>query len=564
MLQFNSISIRNFLSIEELDFTFQSGRHIILGRNNDANVTSSNGAGKSSLIEAISYVLYRDYPRKDVCKRGCKDCSVTLDITINGHDYVISKYNNHSSKSGVEITIDGENVTAKGIRQAEKEVISAIGLPYVLFTSSVIIPQGYPVNISQMTPTSRKNIIESLLGLLVWEDYQNIFSSVSKEYEGKYLAIKSQYSDKKENMISLYNRIKGLKEFTEEHLSQIKDQMVSCKADIKKLTQNIDKLSEKIEKISEKSLDSLNMESANMGYNINQLIKKKADIEKSILQGECYTCHKPYTSEEMEKMQSDVTKLSAKIEAMQTSNNATKEIIDKIQEIYYKKTDTTRNLEDKKRELFSLSESFKRHSENDKIPQLEVDLQALNEEVNQIKAELEDIERDKESVAFICSSLLPSSKFRTKLVGSYVQVLNQIIEDVVSLVSPEFEIQLVSSSNEAGIDILIKDKSETNISYYSLSGGEKRRIDVILTLSIQKFLLESSFTNSSLLVFDEIFDNLDSAASNTVLSAINNLFGEEKAIYVISHNDAIKSLFESSIVAEKTNGATYYNLDNYR
>lgn len=562
MIKFNSINITNFLSIESLEFEFKPGRHLIQGRNNDSISISSNGAGKSSLIEAIPYVLYREFPRRDVCKRGQKDCSVSLNLDINNKNYIITKYNNHSSHSGVEITVDGENVTSKGVRQTEKTIINAIGLPYPLFTSSIIIPQGYPVNISQMTPTVRKNIIESLLGLLIWEEYQTIFTAASKEYESKLIAINSQFLNKKEQMVSLYNRIKGLKEFTEDHLSEIKDKIKKIKQNIASLTKKRDLIDAKIQAITIDSIETLNDESNKLIYKTSQYVNQKNQIENSLISKKCYACSREYTEEEIDNMKSEVKTLDEKIQQFKGENDKLKVTIRQVQELLHNKNIISQNISNYNSELTNLHNDYQRHSENNKIVELEEELELLTEEVNSLKDEVEAVEKDKDSLSFICTSLQPSSKFRTKLVGSYIQVLNNIIEEVTSFISREFEIQLISSTNEAGIDISITNSSG-NINYYSLSGGEKRRIDVILTLSIQKFLLESSFTDSNLLIFDEIFDNLDSVASNTVLTAINNLFGDEKCIYVISHNDAIKSMFDSTIMAEKEGGTTVFNLMEY-
>ena len=85
-----------------------------------------------------------------------------------------------------------------------------------------------------------------------------------------------------------------------------------------------------------------------------------------------------------------------------------------------------------------------------------------------------------------------------------------------------------------------------------LSGGERKRLDIIIILSLQRFLLESSGISTNLIVFDEIFDALDNEGVESILECLNYMYSEDTSVYVISHNTDIKGMFDSVLTVEKT------------
>jgi DNA repair exonuclease SbcCD ATPase subunit len=89
--------------------------------------------------------------------------------------------------------------------------------------------------------------------------------------------------------------------------------------------------------------------------------------------------------------------------------------------------------------------------------------------------------------------------------------------------------------------------------YKSLSGGEKRRVDIIVILSLQRFLLECTGVSTNLLVFDEIFDSLDNVGIQMVLNCIDTIFDEGLCVYIITHKSDFRVSFESFVEIEKVN-----------
>jgi DNA repair exonuclease SbcCD ATPase subunit len=98
----------------------------------------------------------------------------------------------------------------------------------------------------------------------------------------------------------------------------------------------------------------------------------------------------------------------------------------------------------------------------------------------------------------------------------------------------------------SGLDLPLY-RNGRKIGYKAFSGGERRLVDIALILAFQRFQIEASGLSSNLLVFDEIFDGLDRFNVERVLGAIEALFPESNAIYVITHNDSLKSVFSSVI-----------------
>ena len=95
-----------------------------------------------------------------------------------------------------------------------------------------------------------------------------------------------------------------------------------------------------------------------------------------------------------------------------------------------------------------------------------------------------------------------------------------------------FDTQDISFKLE-GNNILISFQGKD---YENLSGGERQKVDLIVQFSIRDMLSEYMNFSSSILVLDEIFDNLDSTGCEKVINMISKRFNDINSIYVISHH----------------------------
>lgn len=154
--------------------------------------------------------------------------------------------------------------------------------------------------------------------------------------------------------------------------------------------------------------------------------------------------------------------------------------------------------------------------------------------------------------ASIDSQLLPSSKFRSSITSKYLINLNKIIASISHLIG-DWEINLTHAGK--GIDIEVF-RGKEKVDYRGFSGGEKRRIDIVMIFSLIKFVIDYSGIESNLIVFDEIFDGVDFKGMELIFNIIDSMFSEDKCVYIVTHRNEFKSMFSSQIKVVKSGGVS--------
>jgi DNA repair exonuclease SbcCD ATPase subunit len=258
----------------------------------------------------------------------------------------------------------------------------------------------------------------------------------------------------------------------------------------------------------------------------------------------CPTCTQPYPEVKIKSAREEYDILSGKLSRLRESENGLRIIIEKYQVVERELSLLMKDYEHKDNEIKSLQDKLKTPSID--LEEIKSDLDILVMEVNLIQERINEVSLNMSNSEYIHDLLLPSSQFRTKVLERYLSFINSLISSITPLLYGEVSIKLEVDPKGHGVFLQIM-KGTTEYNYKSLSGGEKRRVDIIIILAMQRFLIESSGFSSNLLVFDEIFDNLDKMGVQNVLSCIDTLFPESSCIYIITHNDSIKSLFNSVV-----------------
>ena len=182
-MQFGTLKIQNFLSIGQAEVNLSNrGLVLIEGVNVDDPAAKSNGSGKSSLVDALSWVLYgqtaRGVKNDDVINRHVKkNCLVEVEV-IDGEDrYVICRTRKHSEKgTALYVTKKGKedvDMTKGTMAETQSVVEEIIGCPYAVFVSAIYAGQD------AMTDKQLKTLIESVIGA---ERLNAAYDLVKKEF----------------------------------------------------------------------------------------------------------------------------------------------------------------------------------------------------------------------------------------------------------------------------------------------------------------------------------------------------------------------------------------------
>ena len=165
-MKINRIKIENFLSIEEAEIDFENFSELVqvVGVNQDTNPHSSNGAGKSSVIEAIAFALFGKTIRKTTEKsirnlHSTGKCKVTLTVNDN---VVIERV---KKPPMLTVTVDGEKCTKEGINATQKFLESFLNTNQSVFLASIVFGQGNATNFLTATAEEKRNIIQNFLSV---------------------------------------------------------------------------------------------------------------------------------------------------------------------------------------------------------------------------------------------------------------------------------------------------------------------------------------------------------------------------------------------------------------
>ncbi len=211
------LTLKNFLSYHDATLNFR-GLHT-------ACICGANGAGKSSLLEAITWVIWgksRAATEDDVIYRGAKSVRVDFEFICNNQTYRIIRSRSRGRSSSLEFQVETQagnfrSITAKGLRATQDEIVSCLKLDYDTFTNSAYLRQGRANEFMLRRPNERKQILADLLKLDRYEQLASQAKDIAKEYKGKIEQLK-------QNLEPLETELGKKKEIVEE-LAKIKQEL---------------------------------------------------------------------------------------------------------------------------------------------------------------------------------------------------------------------------------------------------------------------------------------------------------------------------------------------------
>jgi exonuclease SbcC len=163
-----------------------------------ACISGSNGAGKSSLLDAITWVLFGQARRRDdtIINSSAKTAEVTLDMQYEGHLYRVQRIKTRDKAVVLEFFVctpegDWRALTEHSMRETEQRIQQTLRMDYETFVNASFFLQGKADSFAQQRPGDRKKILSSILGLEVWETYRNNAAERRKRMESDVAAVDS-------------------------------------------------------------------------------------------------------------------------------------------------------------------------------------------------------------------------------------------------------------------------------------------------------------------------------------------------------------------------------------
>ena len=545
MILFKKVRYKNFLS------TGQQFIEIDLDRANATLVVGENGAGKSTMLDALCFGLFQR-PFRSIKKDQLinsineKECIVEVEFTVGQKDYKIIR---GIKPNKFEIWCDGDMLNQDAAqRDYQKHLEQQIlKLNYRSFTQVVILGNASFVPFMQLKARHRRQVVEEILDIeifskmnLLFREKQKNQDELIKQTDFNYQLVDNKIDDKKKYIDDISNRSKDLAESKKAELQKAATDIDNYKEDVKRVASEIAGLQKEI--INHTKVNDKNKKLHNMEAKLeNTCNKHKKDLGFFQTHNDCPTCQQAIDEEFKTTMQS---KKAEKIQEVEIALGQ----IDKDIKTNEMKLDTINKtmVTIREKELLinryetSINEIQKQKDrlweEIENLTNEKVSTAGITGELTQLQERITDLEKDKitqkEEMVYIDTArhLMQDTGIKTKIIKQYLPIMNQLINK--NLASMDF---FVNFSLDEEFNETIKSRHRDEFNYHSFSEGEKLRIDLAILFTWREIAKLKNSTNTNLLILDEIFDSsLDSSGTDEFMRILHTTM-EKENVFVISH-----------------------------
>ena len=561
MIKFLKIRWKNFLSYGN---TFTE---IDLTKNKSTLIIGQNGAGKSTMLDALSYALFAK-PHRNIIKNQLpnsinqKNCVVEAEFSVGRSLYKIVR---SIKPTKFEIWKDGEMLNQSYHSKDYQKILeqNILKLNHKSFHQVIVLGSSSFIPFMQLPARHRRNVIEDLLDI-------NVFSKMNVILREKTSILKDEIKELSYNLEIANNRvatqkkyIQDVKQLTDQNIESKNKEIDEARASIDDLVLKNSDMTKELEELapqnkidlkesSDKKTDILHKQ-ARLRSSIETLVKNAKFYEDN---NSCPTCEQTIT-EEFRAKKIKLTKEEAKAlsDNMTVLQNAAAEVEDKLtatNKIASKLTTIQNDITNNNKEIERLTRLVKKTLD-------EISSDSVKD-LNEAKAELEKIietvteandqktkANEQYSYNLAMSEMLKDTGIKTKIIKQYLPVMNTLVNQYLQVLDFYVHFDLDEEFNET-----IRSRHRDVFTYDSFSEGEKQRIDLSLLFTWRQIAKMKNSVSTNLLILDETFDSsLDHDGVENLLKILNTL-GDGTNIFVISHKgEILNGKFDDTIEFKK-------------
>ena len=560
MIHFEKVRWKNFLSTGNYFLEVQ------LDRNPTTLIVGENGSGKSTVLDALCFVLF-NRPFRQINKSQLVN-SINMGSAIVEIEFTIQK-NKFKIIRGMKPTVFEIYCNGKMLNQDANSVDyqkileqQILKLNYRSFTQVVILGSSTFVPFMQLRSKDRREVVEEILDIKIFSLMNFLLKHKNKEVGEELNTLEYELKLTKEKITMQEQYIQSLKKNKDKIIEEKEHLIFDSNRVLLDEQEKSDKISNEIESAQpeldkkDKLLNTIRefhkME-AQLSNRINENERQRKFFSEN---DECPTCTQTIDEElkqvkikektnRIAELKQGILKLEDELKAKETEksklNEFAKEIRKKeveIAKISVSMSGLKRLIEKEKKQI----EKYKNGqvSEEDKVK-----LTRLSERFKIQEEQISKLREDKFYVD-VARNLLMDTGIKTKIINKYLPIMNKLINGYLTSMDFYVNFTLDNSFNET-----IKSRHRDEFSYSSFSEGEKMRIDLALLFTWRAVAKMKNSTNTNLLILDEIFDSsLDTTGTDDFLKILNT-FADQYG-FVISHKgDTMFDKFRSVIKFEK-------------
>ncbi len=564
MILFEKIRWRNLLS------TGNNWTEVNLRSTSTTVIIGTNGAGKSTILDALTFVLFNK-PFRKINKSQLlnsmneKDCSVEIDFSIGSTNWFIRR----GMKPNIfEIHRNGQMLNQSSSVNDQQKWLeqNVLKMNYKSFTQIVILGSSAFIPFMQLTGSTRREVIEDLLDI-------KIFSAMNNIIRDKIKGIRDEVKTLELKKESLNDKVEMQENFIEELENRSKKNISDKKGKIKSLTveadthiehnqlieSNVEDLLKEQEKVTgaASKLKKLNNLKGKLSNKVSTITKEHKFFTENTV---CPTCTQNI---EEDFRLNRIADAQSKAKELQSGYKELEEAIKTEEEREHQFTNLSK-------EITKLTHGISQN--NTKISGCQKQVRELESEIQTITTQLENRNSEheklntfnknlketydllgdkKQNILYhdFAYSLLKDGGVKSKIIKKYLPLINQQVNKYLRMMDFYINFKLDEEFSET-----IQSPIHEDFSYASFSEGEKMRIDLALLFTWREVARFKNSVNTNLLIMDEVFDSsLDGTGTEEFLKIIKYII-KDANIFVISHKQSLHDRFESMIQFEKIKG----------
>ena len=552
MIVFKTLRYKNFLSsgntFTDVDFT-KAKSTLVVGH---------NGAGKSTMLDALSFGLFGK-PHRKISKAQLvnsinqKQAMVEVDFTI-GQSYF--KLVRGIKPNIFEIWKDNKMINQSSHATEYQKILeqNILKLNHKSFHQVVVLGSSSFIPFMQLNAGHRRDVIEDLLDINIFSKMNVILKEKNSTLKDKSQSINTNIELCKTKIEQQSKYIRDIAALTSENKKKYEKQIQTAELKIQKLQDHNNELSNELETVGDIDLTELQTKKNNV---IAAKAEKKQELKAVAKRGlflenndECPTCEQPIQHKDklVSETKTEALQIESKLSGIENDYNDIETQIIELQKVITKVNEKTNVINSNNREIQSLNQS-----NNDLrsylSEEVSTDLDAARLELQNISTDKEDLIEERLKVTeqinynSVIAEMLRDTGIKTKIIKQYLPAINKLVN--LHLQVLDF---FVSFDLDESLQETIRSRFRDEFTYDSFSEGEKQRIDLSLLFTWRQIAKMKNSVSTNLLILDETFDSsLDHDGVENLLKILNTL-GEDTNTFIISHKgDILDGKFDAKL-----------------